>query len=112
MGVATGLEFSTQITIDRHATTVPPWQPEGMNIAMVGLGRMGANMVRRLQRAGHDCVAYDVNPDAVAAAVADGATGAHSLTELVDALEAPRHVWIMVPAAYVGNTVDQLAELL
>jgi 6-phosphogluconate dehydrogenase len=83
-----------------------------MQIAMVGLGRMGANMVRRLQRAGHTCVAYDLNPEAVAAAVDDGAVGVASLAELVGALEAPRHVWIMVPAAFVGGTVDQLAGLL
>ncbi len=92
-----------------------------MQIAMIGLGRMGANMVRRLQRGGHDCVAYDVSADAIAAIVADdpdgvpGAppvTGVGSLESLVAALQAPRHVWIMVPAAFVGSTVDRLAPLL
>ena len=83
-----------------------------MQLAMVGLGRMGANMVRRLQRAGHDCVAYDVNPAAVQASVADGARGAHSPQEVVDALTAPRQVWLMVPAAYVGSTIDAFAPLL
>jgi 6-phosphogluconate dehydrogenase len=79
---------------------------------MVGLGRMGANMVRRLQRAGHDCVAYDVNPAAVQASVGDGARPAHTPQEVVDALAAPRHVWLMVPAAYVGSTIDAFAPLL
>ena len=69
-------------------------------------------MVRRLQAAGHTCVAYDVNPQAVEAVGADGAQGVHSLGELVAALDAPRHVWIMVPAAYVGSTVAGLAPLL
>ncbi len=79
---------------------------------------MGANMVRRLQRGGHDCVAYDVSADAVAAIVAGAdsdapaVTGVGTLEELVAALDAPRHVWIMVPAAFVASTVDRLAPLL
>ncbi len=83
-----------------------------MQIAMVGLGRMGANMVRRLEAGGHDCVAYDVNPVNVAVLAAEGSTGAGSLAEMVEAMAQPRHIWIMVPAAFVGATVDQLAELL
>jgi len=83
-----------------------------MQIAMVGLGRMGANMVRRLQRAGHDCVAYDVNAAAVEASEADGARGARTAQEVVDSLDAPRHIWLMVPAAYVGSTIDTFAPLL
>lgn len=83
-----------------------------MQIAMIGLGRMGANMVRRLQRDGHDCVAYDVNAEAVAAMAAEGVRGVASLEELVEVLEPPRQVWIMVPAAFVGSTVDRLAALL
>jgi 6-phosphogluconate dehydrogenase len=83
-----------------------------MQIAMIGLGRMGANMVRRLQRDGHECVAYDVNADAVAAMEAEGVQGARSLEELVAALAPPRNLWIMVPAAFVGPTVDRLAALL
>ncbi len=79
---------------------------------MVGLGRMGANLVRRLMRAGHSCVVYDVNPDAVAELESEGATGASSLEEFVAALEVPRAVWIMVPAGYVQGTVDQLEALL
>jgi 6-phosphogluconate dehydrogenase len=83
-----------------------------MQIGMIGLGRMGANMVRRLIRNGHQCVAHDVVDDAIDASEADGARGARSLHELVDALEPPRHIWIMVPAAFVGATVDALAPLL
>ena len=79
---------------------------------MVGLGRMGANMVRRLQRAGHDCVAYDLNPEAILGSVADGARGASTPQEVVDALTAPRHIWLMVPAAYVSNTIEAFAPLL
>ncbi|HET6793801.1 MAG TPA: decarboxylating 6-phosphogluconate dehydrogenase [Acidimicrobiales bacterium] len=79
---------------------------------MVGLGRMGANMVRRLMRAGHECVVYDVSPQAVSALGAEGAKGASSLQELASALTAPRAVWIMVPAAITGRTVDELAGVL
>jgi len=79
---------------------------------MIGLGRMGANMVRRLQRAGHQCVAHDVSPDAVAAMEHEGARGALTLDELVGALAAPRNVWVMVPAAFVDDTIARLAPLL
>jgi 6-phosphogluconate dehydrogenase len=79
---------------------------------MIGLGRMGANMVRRLQKAGHDCVVYDVSADAVAGLVAEGFTGATSLEDLVAKMPAPRHLWIMVPAAFVTGTVAKLAPLL
>ena len=79
---------------------------------MIGLGRMGANMVRRLHAAGHRCVAYDVSDDAVAAMQAEGVEGTHSLAELVAALAPPRHVWIMVPAAVVASTLDHLTPLL
>ena len=83
-----------------------------MQLAMIGLGRMGANMVRRLQKAGHDCVVYDVSADAVASLEAEGFTGATSLEDLVAKLAAPRHLWIMVPAAFVSSTVAELAPLL
>ena len=83
-----------------------------MQIAMVGLGRMGGNMVHRLQRAGHDCVAYDLNPAAVEASEADGARGAGTPQQVVDSLIPPRHIWMMVPAAYVGNTIAAFAPLL
>jgi len=83
-----------------------------MKIAMVGLGRMGANMVRRLIRDGHECVVYDVFPDAVKQLVSEGAEGAGSLQELVGALEAPRTVWLMLPAAITGDTVTTLLDLV
>jgi 6-phosphogluconate dehydrogenase len=70
-----------------------------MQIGMVGLGRMGANMVRRLMKDGHDCVVFDVNPNNVADLVKDGATGATSAADLVAKLAAPRAVWLMLPAA-------------
>jgi 6-phosphogluconate dehydrogenase len=84
-----------------------------MQLAMIGLGRMGANMVRRLHHDGHDCVVHDVDPSAVAALVDElGVTGAGTLEDLVAALEAPRAIWIMVPAAFVGGTVERLVPLL
>ncbi|HQZ33959.1 MAG TPA: decarboxylating 6-phosphogluconate dehydrogenase [Ilumatobacteraceae bacterium] len=83
-----------------------------MQIAMVGLGRMGANMVRRLQHAGHECVAYDVNEGAVAAMESEGARGARTPQEVVDALTAPRHIWLMVPAAFVADTIAKFEPLL
>ncbi len=83
-----------------------------MQIALVGLGRMGANMVRRLQRDGHECVAYDVNEAAVAAMEREGARGARTPQEVVAALTAPRHIWLMVPAAYVADTIARFAPLL
>jgi 6-phosphogluconate dehydrogenase len=83
-----------------------------MRIGMVGLGRMGANMVRRLIKGGHECVAYDRSREAVQAVVADGAVGANSLAELVGALKPPRAVWIMVPAALVDSVIAELRALL
>jgi 6-phosphogluconate dehydrogenase len=83
-----------------------------MQIGMIGLGRMGANMVRRLARGGHECVAFDQSEKAVQALLADGATGAHSLAEFAAALRAPRVVWLMVPAAIVDKVLAQLAPLL
>jgi 6-phosphogluconate dehydrogenase len=83
-----------------------------MQLGMVGLGRMGANMVRRLTRRGHELVAYDLFPDAVRALSAEGATGAFSLAELVSKLSRPRHIWLMVPAAHVDSAIAELAPLL
>ncbi len=83
-----------------------------MQLGMIGLGRMGANMVRRLMRAGHTCVVYDRGPQAVAALAAEGATGAASLAEFVSKLEKPRSVWLMVPAAVVDESIDALEPLL
>ncbi|MGH8139579.1 MAG: phosphogluconate dehydrogenase (NAD(+)-dependent, decarboxylating) [Steroidobacteraceae bacterium] len=83
-----------------------------MRIGMVGLGRMGANMVRRLLKGGHECVAFDHSADAVKAVAAQGARGAKSLAELVAGLGAPRVVWIMVPASVVDGVIAQLRAFL
>jgi 6-phosphogluconate dehydrogenase len=82
-----------------------------MQLGMVGLGRMGAGLTRRLLKAGHKVVAYDVSTDAVDAVASDGATGAHTPADLVDALERPRHIWLMVPAAFSGSTIETLVPL-
>lgn len=83
-----------------------------MKLGMVGLGRMGANMVRRLMQAGHECVAYDPNVGSVDALKAEGAGGAYSLEDLVAALPAPRAIWLMVPAGVVESVIESLAKLL
>jgi 6-phosphogluconate dehydrogenase len=83
-----------------------------MQLGMIGLGRMGANMVRRLLRDGHDCVVYDVNPDTVKELEPEGATGASSLEDFASKLTAPRAVWMMVPVAFVDQTLVALAALL
>ena len=83
-----------------------------MQLGMIGLGRMGANLVRRLMADGHRCVVYDVSPDAVKGLAGEGADGTTSLKDFVAKLEKPRVAWIMVPAAVVQSTLDQLAELL
>ena len=83
-----------------------------MQLGMIGLGRMGANLVRRLMRDGHDCVVYDVNADATEELAGEGAVPAASLAELVEKLEPPRAAWIMVPAGYVQDTLDELAGLM
>jgi len=83
-----------------------------MQLGMLGAGRMGANLVRRLLRDGHRCVVYDVNPAAVTPLVAEGAVGASSIAEFVEKLETPRALWIMVPAGIVSQTLDQLTPLL
>ena len=84
-----------------------------MQLGMVGLGRMGANLVRRLQRDGHQCVVYDNNPEAVAALAAEGATGADSLEDFVAKLDAPRNAWVMVPAGEITEKVtEELGALL
>jgi 6-phosphogluconate dehydrogenase len=84
-----------------------------MELGIVGLGRMGANMARRLMRDGHRIVAYDVNPDAVATLAGEGAEGASSLEDLAAKLSAPRSVWAMVPAGEITEkTVDAIAAVL
>jgi len=83
-----------------------------MQLGMIGLGRMGANMVRRLARGGHECVAYDRTEAHVASIEREGAAGARTLDELVQQLTPPRAVWIMVPAGVTGAIVDDLATRL
>jgi 6-phosphogluconate dehydrogenase len=81
-----------------------------MQFGMVGIGRMGAGLVQRAMRDGHEAVAYDVNTEPVDAIAADGAIGAYSLDDFAAALSTPRVAWVMVPAAYAGQTVDDVAE--
>ena len=83
-----------------------------MQLGMIGLGRMGAGMVRRLMHAGHKCVVYDRAPQAVEALVKDGATGSFSLAEFVKKLDKPRHLCLMVPAAFVDSSIEELDPLL
>ena len=80
-----------------------------MQLGMIGLGRMGANMVRRLMRAGHQCVVFDMNPENVKALAGEGAVGAASLDDFIAKLNPPRAAWLMVPAAVVDNTLRDLA---
>jgi 6-phosphogluconate dehydrogenase len=95
------------VTTAGTATSIRP-----PTLGMIGLGRMGANMVRRLMRAGFSCAVNDVNRTAIDTMVAEGAVGASTLADLVAALPAPRNVWIMVPAAFVDATIANLAPLL
>ncbi|UFZ08597.1 decarboxylating 6-phosphogluconate dehydrogenase [Bradyrhizobium ontarionense] len=84
-----------------------------MQLGMIGLGRMGGNIVRRLMRAGHSCVVFDRDPKAVAALSSEGATGAASLEEFVGKLDGPRHAWVMLPAGKITEaTIDQLTKLM
>ncbi len=83
-----------------------------MELGMIGLGRMGASMVLRLQRADHHCVVYDMSAQAVEASVKQGATGSGSLEEFVKAMQKPRAIWLMVPAGVVDQTLDKLVPLL
>jgi len=83
-----------------------------MQLGMIGLGRMGANMVRRLMKGGHECVAFDMTPASVQALAKEGATGAGSLDDFVSKLKQPRAIWLMVPAAVVDSTLAQLLPKL
>ena len=83
-----------------------------MQLGMIGLGRMGANMVRRLLKGGHQCVVFDMSAKAVAEMVEEKATGSGSLAEFVKALAKPRAVWLMVPAGVVDKSIDELLPLL
>ena len=83
-----------------------------MEIGMIGLGRMGANMVRRLLRGGHQCVAYDRSAESVATLVKEGAVGASSLKEFIEKLKSPRAIWLMIPAALVDSTLGELSGIV
>jgi 6-phosphogluconate dehydrogenase len=83
-----------------------------MELGMIGLGRMGANMVRRLMKAGHTCVVQDMSPQAVQGLAREGATGTSSLRDFVAKLAKPRNVWLMVPAAVVDKTLAELVPML
>ena len=83
-----------------------------MQVGMIGLGRMGANMVRRLMRAGHECVVHDVSTDAIATLEGEGAVGAESMEDFVAKLAPPRSICVMVPAAVVDPTLERLVPLL
>src|ERR1700704_4598869 len=83
-----------------------------MQLGMIGLGRMGSNMVRRLLRAGHQCVVFDMSPQAVEQLTKEKAVGAASLADFVKKLEKPRAVWLMVPAAVVDQSIAGLEPLL
>ncbi len=83
-----------------------------MQLGMIGLGRMGANIVRRLMRNGHECVVFDVNREFVSQLEGEGATGAITMEEFVDKLTTPRVCWVMIPAGITGKIVEQLADIL
>uniref|UniRef100_UPI002FC78756 NAD(P)-binding domain-containing protein n=1 Tax=Bosea sp. (in: a-proteobacteria) TaxID=1871050 RepID=UPI002FC78756 len=84
-----------------------------MQLGVVGLGRMGANIVRRLHRAGHDCVVYDRDPKPGAALARDGAVNATDLKEMVEKLQVPRAIWIMLPAGEITEaTLNELSGML
>ncbi len=83
-----------------------------MQLGMVGLGRMGANMVRRLMKAGHECVVFDLSPASVEALAKEGAVGSSSMADFVAKLAKPRAIWLMIPAAYADSTLDKFSALL
>jgi prephenate dehydrogenase len=83
-----------------------------MQLGMIGLGRMGGSMVRRLLRGGHACIVFDSHHEAMAPLASQGATAAPSLADFVARLEPPRAVWLMLPAAVVDTTIDALTPLL
>src|ERR1051326_7155604 len=103
-------------TAGRERITKSKFTPKGeiirMQLGMVGLGRMGANMVRRLIRNGHDCVVFDMSPKAVSELMKENAVGANSLKDLVNKLRKPRAVWLMVPAAVVDKTIAEVVAFL
>src|SRR5579884_2364610 len=88
------------------------WKGTKMQLGMIGLGRMGSNMVLRLMRGGHQCVVFDRAAAAVTELVKEKAAGAHSLADLVSKLEKPRAIWLMLPAAIVDEVIQELSSLL
>src|ERR1035437_4156461 len=106
---STAGRIRAEVSSRTEETAMPTSNP--MQLGMVGLGRMGANIVRRLMRDGHTCVVFDVNPDAVKALEKEGATGASSMADFVAKLTQPRAAWVMVPAGEItGTTIDDLAS--
>ena len=83
-----------------------------MQLGMIGLGRMGANIVRRVMRDGHTCVVWDVNPESVAELEKEGATGTATMEEFVSKLNTPRVAWVMIPASLTGKSVEELSNLM
>ena len=83
-----------------------------MQVGMVGLGRMGSNMVRRLLKAGHECIVYNRSPEPIRTLVGEGASGAATLVELVRMLRKPRAIWLMVPAAAVEPVLTELTTII
>ncbi|HEX8799558.1 MAG TPA: NAD(P)-binding domain-containing protein, partial [Terriglobales bacterium] len=83
-----------------------------MQLGMVGLGRMGANMVRRLMKGGHNCVVFDMSPKSVAELAGEGATGSSSIRDFISKLQKPRAIWLMIPAAVVDPTIAEIAPHL
>ncbi|HET6862524.1 MAG TPA: decarboxylating 6-phosphogluconate dehydrogenase [Pyrinomonadaceae bacterium] len=83
-----------------------------MQIGMIGLGRMGANMVKRLTNGGHQCVVYDRNTTAVEDLAKEGAVGSNSLSEFIEKLQPPRPIWLMIPAAFVDSSINELLALI
>ena len=103
-------EYSERITRQQMPSATA--REKSMRLGMVGLGRMGANLVRRLMRDGHEAVVFDVSAEAVAALAAEGAVGIGDVAEFAANLESPRVVWLMIPAGITGKVVDQVADVL
>jgi phosphoglycerate dehydrogenase-like enzyme len=90
-----------------HATSAPAIEEDGrMQLGMVGLGRMGANIVRRIMNDGHTAVVFDTDPSAVEALAADGAQGTNTLADFVAALDKPRTIWVMIPAGITTKVIN------
>ena len=102
------------VSLRQSATKIDCWRERSMNteVGMIGLGRMGANMVRRLMRKGHQCVVFNRSPKPVQELVREGAAGAGSLSDFVKQLSRPRAIWMMVPAAVVDQQIADLLPLL